>query len=359
MAPTRLLGCFRTPEDAQAAKAHYARVRDTAPDADPWRRQAQKAPGPVGPDLEIETLPGEFPDGTIVDVVSNHREGFGQDRRELDSVHAVAATAKRRVKELNRARDGFPHFATVDPVIVGRLHSDAREDQPDTRKTEAARTLFETHGSPGSPGCSTILEETLEQLESLGNAKVRAQNKKKGAGGNQFGVRLGDIRKLAEKIKTNDELAAALWNTWNIDARLLAILLINPEKLSRDEMDRMVRTVDFVQVADWFSSYVVKNHPEKEHLRRSWMEDDATWAARAGWSLTSERIAKNPDGLDLPALLDRIKSEMRNAAPEVQWTMNSCLAGIGIHFPKHRKRAIAIGEKLGIYSRPRKDWAGR
>src|SRR5688572_24343350 len=40
---------------------------------------------------------------------------------------------------------------------------------------------------------------------------------------------------------------------------------------------------------------------------------------------------------------------MGNAAPEVQWTMNFCLAGIGIHFPKHRKRAIASGEKLGIY----------
>jgi len=33
----------------------------------------------------------------------------------------------------------------------------------------------------------------------------------------------------------------------------------------------------------------------------------------------------------------------------VQWTMNSTLAEIGIHFPKLRKRAIAIGEKLGIY----------
>jgi uncharacterized glyoxalase superfamily protein PhnB len=78
-------------------------------------------------------------------------------------------------------------------------------------------------------------------------------------------------------------------------------------------------------------------------------EDEDHWAARAGWDLTSERIAKKPDGLDLRALLDRIESEMGNAASEVQWTMNFCLAGIGIHFPKHRKRAIAIGEKLGIY----------
>ena len=51
----------------------------------------------------------------------------------------------------------------------------------------------------------------------------------------------------------------------------------------------------------------------------------------------------------MPALLDRIESEMADAGPEVQWTMNYCLARIGIHFPKLRKRAITIGEALGIY----------
>ena len=170
-----------------------------------------------------------------------------------------------------------------------------------------------------------------------------------GAGDNQFGVRLGDIRKLAAKIKTSHQLAIALWDTGNIDAQLLAILLIKPNNLSRDETDRMVRSANFVQVADWLNSYVVKNHPDKEALLQAWMEDDDPWAARAGWSLTSGRIARSPDGLNLTALLDRIESEMGSAASEVQWTMNFCLAGIGIHFPKHRKRAIAIGENLGIY----------
>lgn len=193
------------------------------------------------------------------------------------------------------------------------------------------------------------LQDALAQLESLGNEKVRAQNRKNGAGDNQFGVRHGDIRKLAEKIKTDHRLAMALWDTKNLDARLLAILLMKPKDLSRVELDTMVRSVDSVQVADWLNSYVVRNHPDKESLRQSWMEDDDPWAARAGWNLTSERIAKNPEGLDLPALLDRIESEMGNAAPAVQWTMNFCLAGIGIHFPEHRQRAIAIGEKLGIY----------
>ena len=51
---------------------------------------------------------------------------------------------------------------------------------------------------------ATILKTTLAQLESLGDEKVRAQNKKHGVGAEQFGVRLGDIRKLAATIKTND-----------------------------------------------------------------------------------------------------------------------------------------------------------
>jgi 3-methyladenine DNA glycosylase AlkD len=29
--------------------------------------------------------------------------------------------------------------------------------------------------------------------------------------------------------------------------------------------------------------------------------------------------------------------------------MNSCLASIGIHHAAHRERALAIGEKLGVY----------
>ena len=193
------------------------------------------------------------------------------------------------------------------------------------------------------------VREVIKQLESLGDEKRRAHNSRNGSGDNQFGVPLGDLRKLAKKIKINHELALALWKTGNIDAQLLATLLIKPKNLSTDEMDRMVRSVTFTQVADWLNSYVVKQHPDKESLRQGWMTTKDPMAARAGWRLTADRVGKSPEGLDLPALLDRIESEMERAASEVQWTMNCTLAEIGINFPKHRKRAVAIGEKLGVY----------
>lgn len=210
------------------------------------------------------------------------------------------------------------------------------------------------------------LKEALAKLEAMGDEKRRAQNAKPWAGNptgaanlKQFGCATGDIRALAKKIKANHELALELWKTGNIDAQLLAILLMKPQELSAKELDQLVRTARFAWVADWLNAYIVKEQSpaDKERLRIRWMEDKDGWAARAGWNLTASRIAKagkagtsdGADKLDLKALLDRIEREMATAPPETQWTMNAALANIGIHDPKLRKRAIAIGEKLGIY----------
>lgn len=194
------------------------------------------------------------------------------------------------------------------------------------------------------------LKQALAQLKALGNEKMRAQNTKAGASDKQYGVRMGDIRKVAKEIKSDHALALELWATENIDARFLAILLMKPKQLSSEELDSLVRSVEFVHVAGWLSNYVVKKHPDKESLRQAWMTDEDPMAARAGWNFTAERAAKDPEGLDLKALLDRIESEMGSADPTIQWTMNMCLVEIGIHHPKLRKRALAIGEKLGVYS---------
>lgn len=192
-------------------------------------------------------------------------------------------------------------------------------------------------------------KDALAQLKAIGDEKVRALMIKRGAPENQFGVKHGDIRALAKKIKVDHPLGLALWKTGNVEAQHLAVLILAPKKLSAKELDGLVRTTSWSWVADWLCNYVIDQHPAKESLREGWMDDKNVWAARAGWYLTGERAADDAEGLDLPALLDRIEKQMAKAAPEVQWTMNSCLAKIGINHPTLRKRALAIGEKLDIY----------
>lgn len=196
------------------------------------------------------------------------------------------------------------------------------------------------------------VRDILAQLESLGDDARRKHNTKAGAPDNQFGVKLGDIRAIAKKIKSDHRLALDLWDTGNVEAQLLATLIIKPKSLSADELDRLTRSVTCSQVADWLNAYVVAEHPEKESLRQEWMKAKDRWAARAGWNFTASRVNKGGDGLDLPALLDRIEKELPKARPEVQWTMNNTLAAIGIHHPEYRERAVAIGERIGLY----RDW---
>jgi 3-methyladenine DNA glycosylase AlkD len=193
------------------------------------------------------------------------------------------------------------------------------------------------------------LEEALQALERRGNARVREMNARNGAPENQFGVKMGDIRAIAKSIKTNHQLGLELWASGNVEAMLLATLIMKPTQLSAEELERMAALVTYAQVADWLTAYIIKLHPEKEALRQRWMESPHPMLARAGWSLTAERINKSPDGLDLAGLLDRIEREMAGAPAPTQWTMNFSLAGIGINFPEHRGRAIDIGERLGLY----------
>jgi 3-methyladenine DNA glycosylase AlkD len=196
------------------------------------------------------------------------------------------------------------------------------------------------------------VKEILARLQSLGNDARRRHNTKAGAPDNQFGVKLGDIRTLAGKLKTNHELALELWDTGNVEAQLLATLIIRPQSLSGDQLDGLTRSTTCAQVAEWLNGYVVAQHPEKETLRQRWMKSKERWTARAGWYLTASKINKGDDGLDLEALLNRIEKEMPTARPEVQWTMNNTLGAIGIRHARHRERAIAIGQAIGLY----KDW---
>lgn len=125
-------------------------------------------------------------------------------------------------------------------------------------------------------------KEALAQLQALGDEKLRAQMMKRGAPAEQFGVKHGDIRALAKKIKTDHQLGLDLWKTGNVEAQHLAVLILEPKKLSAKELDGLVRTTSWSWGADWLCNYVIDQHPAKESLREGWMDDKNVWAARAG-----------------------------------------------------------------------------
>jgi len=191
----------------------------------------------------------------------------------------------------------------------------------------------------------TTVAEVMGELAALEDPKMRAANEKRG---DDHGVNLSKLRAVAKRLKTQQDLARGLWATDNTAARLLALLICRPKAFEQDELDTMLRESRAPKVHDWLVNYVVKKSPHAEELRVKWTADADPVAASAGWALTTERVAKKPEGLDLPGLLDTIEAEMKDAPDRLQWAMNHCLAQIGIEHPEHRARALDIGERLEV-----------
>ncbi len=191
----------------------------------------------------------------------------------------------------------------------------------------------------------TTVDEVLVELATLADPKILAVNERHG---DDHAVNLTKLRAVAKALKTRHELAGDLWATGDTAARLVAILISRPKAYTAAELDAMLRDARVPKVRDWLVNYIVKKNPHVEELRTRWFADPDPVVAAAGWALTSDRVAKTPDGLDLPHLLDLIEQQMKDAPDRLQWAMNECLATIGIHHPDLRPRAITIGETLRV-----------
>ncbi|OFI39387.1 DNA alkylation repair protein [Arthrobacter sp. SW1] len=191
----------------------------------------------------------------------------------------------------------------------------------------------------------TTVAEVMAELAALEDPKARAVNERHG---DDHGVNLGKLRAVAKRLKTQQDVALELWATDDTAAKLLSLLICRPKAFSHDELDTMLRQARTPKVHDWLVGYVVKKSPHAEDLRQAWFADPDPVVASAGWALTSDRVVKNPEGLDLPGLLDIIEARMKDAPERLQWAMNTCLAQIGIEHPEHRARALSIGERLEV-----------
>lgn len=185
----------------------------------------------------------------------------------------------------------------------------------------------------------------LERLAALEDPKVRAVNERHG---DDHGVNLTKLRALAKEIKANQPLAKELWATGDTAARLVALLIAKPKEFTEEELDGMLRDARVPKVHDWLVNYVVKKSKYTESLRQTWFADPDPIVASAGWGLTTDRVVKSPEGIDLSALLDQIDAEIVDAPDRLQWAMNFVFGEIGIRHPEYRDRVLEMGERLGV-----------
>ena len=193
------------------------------------------------------------------------------------------------------------------------------------------------------------LQETMEHLESFGSEQTRKIYKNHGASDNQFGVSYADLKKLKKKIKTDQPLAEALWETGNEDARVLAMMITDPQLLTVERVEGWLRDCQHYALTDALVTYAAAKAPFAKDVVSQWMQADEEWIGYAGWQLLAH-LAMHDQELDDAYFSERvayIAAHIHAEKNRTRYGMNNALIAIGLRNDELEARAMEAAMRIG------------
>ena len=108
---------------------------------------------------------------------------------------------------------------------------------------------------------SPAFEAVIAQFQEVRSEQIATILSRRNPGVLAWGVKFGDLDKIIKPYKRSPErsaLARELWATGILEARSLALMLIEPQTLTEEEIDRWVEEVDYPYLADSLAGVVYK-----------------------------------------------------------------------------------------------------
>jgi 3-methyladenine DNA glycosylase AlkD len=192
-------------------------------------------------------------------------------------------------------------------------------------------------------------QDILATLKKRGTPQTAAIYKRHGSGDNVFGVLTSEIVKLQKTIKVDHALAKALWNTKNAEARILALQVADPAKLTKSDADGLVKDGP-VRFVGWYLSGLVARSPIADRTMRAWMRSTDEYSREMGYGILGVRLKDDPDSVsdaDAEEMLQTIENQIHRSANWARYAMNGALIAIGIYKPALRAKAIAAAKRIG------------
>ncbi|HEU4632692.1 MAG TPA: DNA alkylation repair protein, partial [Flavisolibacter sp.] len=91
-------------------------------------------------------------------------------------------------------------------------------------------------------------ETILAELKAMGNETIRRIFINHGAPANQYGVKVGDLKKIQKKIKKNYQLSLELFDTGISDAQYLAGLIADETKMTKRDLQHWADSANWYMI---------------------------------------------------------------------------------------------------------------
>ena len=189
----------------------------------------------------------------------------------------------------------------------------------------------------------------LRRLHALADPERLAGMARYGiGGGTAIGVTVAELRGLAKELGRSHELAAGLWSSGVSEARILATLVEERDRVDAAQLDRWVADLDSWDVCDQLCQNLVRHTPVAWAKALEWSAREEPFVKRAGFAtMAGLAVAdKQADDERFAPFLRAVTERADDDRPIVRKGASWALRQIGKRNPELRARAVEIALAL-------------
>ena len=193
------------------------------------------------------------------------------------------------------------------------------------------------------------LEEILKRLRDGAQPDAKATLERFGITARQsYGWPVPALRELAKEIGQDHTLAQQLWATGVLDARILASLVDEADRVTPRQMERWARDFDSWAVCDACCLNLFDRTPYAHAKIRAWSGRKEEFVKRAAFALLAAVAAHDKSVSDdtLTGFFPLIEREAGDARNFVKKAVSWALRQIGKRNPRLRTAAMACAERI-------------
>lgn len=191
--------------------------------------------------------------------------------------------------------------------------------------------------------------EVVQWLEANASEKTLSGMARYGIEAKQpLGVTMGQLLTLKKKLGKSHALSQALWATGIYEARLLASMVGEPDKVTSEQMDAWAASFENWADCDTVCFNLFDRAPARWAKAHQWAVADATYVKRAGFALMACLVAhdKTASEEQFLALLPLIEQGAVDERPIVGKGVSWALRTVGKATPARNAGAVDVARRL-------------
>ena len=174
----------------------------------------------------------------------------------------------------------------------------------------------------------------------------------------RLGVSVPDMRKLAKELGKDHKLALELWKTGILEARIVAAMIEEPEKLIEKQMEDWVKDINSWDVCDQVCMNLFEKTPLAWKKILDWSEREEEFVKRTAFSLIAclawhDKEAEDEKFIKLFPVIKNCSTDERNF---VKKSVNWALRNIGKRNPDLNKAAIKAAREIQLIDSRASRW---